>query len=125
MKVAFPTLNGKTITSHFGHTKGFVVAIIDDGVEIGREFRELSPDGRDDPEHHGRHHNLVDAIADCDIVIAGGMGHPVQARLEAADINVVLTAIRPIDDAVAAYIDGSLDHDPERAHAPDGGRHHH
>ncbi len=125
MKVAFSTLNGKTITSHFGRTKAFVVVTIDDGVETGRESRELSPAGRDDPEHHGRHRNLVGAIADCDIVIAGGMGHPVQERLEAAGIDVILTAIRPIDDAVAAYIAGTLDHDPERAHAPDGGHHHH
>ena len=126
MKIAFPTLNGTSITAHFGRTRGYIVVDIEDGVEIAREFREVDPgDEHTDPMHNRRHENLVTTIQDCDAVVAGGMGHPIQERLEAAGLEVVLTGIRPIDDAVAAYTAGTLDHDPDRAHAHGGDHHHH
>jgi len=54
-----------------------------------------------------------------------GMGFPIQQHAEEAGLDVVLTGTRPIDDAVAAYIAGTLDHDPGRAHAHGGDHHHH
>jgi len=127
MKIALATLNGTTVTSHFGRTKGFVVVNVEDGIETAREFRETSPGGHDnhqDPGHNRRHHDLVGTISDCGVVIAGGMGHPIQERLQQAGLEVVLTGVRSIDDAVTQYVDGSLGHDQDRAHAP-GGDHRH
>ncbi len=126
MKIALATLNGKTVTAHFGRTKAFVVVEMEDGVEINRELREagsyknIDPS---DPGHRRRHHDLVDTVRDCDVVIAGGMGLPVQDRLEEAEINVVLTDTRVIDEAIEMYAFGTLVHDASRAHAP-GGDHH-
>ncbi len=126
MKIALATLNGNTVTGHFGRTKAFVVVELDDGVEVNRELREVgscNQGDHPDPGHRRRHHDLVDTVQDCDVVIAGGMGLPVQERLEAADISVTLTDIRSIDEAIQAYSTGSIAHDPNRAHAP-GGDHH-
>jgi len=125
MKIAFPTLNGTTVTAHFGRTKGFVVVDVENDVETAREFREIDAGEHADPMHNRRHESLVTTIADCDAVIAGGMGHPIQERLEAAGLEVVLTGTRSIDDAVVAYAAGTLGHDPDRAHAHGGGDHHH
>jgi len=127
MKIALATLNGTTVTAHFGRTKGFIVVDIEDGTETAREFREVGSGGNgahEDPGHNRRHHDLVGTIQDCDVVIAGGMGHPIQERLVHAGLDVILTDIRSIDEAVAGYIAGTIDHDPERAHAH-GGNHHH
>ncbi|MEA3511096.1 MAG: NifB/NifX family molybdenum-iron cluster-binding protein [Actinomycetota bacterium] len=126
MKIALPTLNGKTITGHFGRTKAFVVVDVEDGVEVQRELREVGSCNQGehpDPGHRRRHHDLVDTVQDCHVVIAGGMGLPVQERLLAAGIDVVLTDTRSMDEAVQQFAAGTLTHDPSRAHAP-GGDHH-
>ena len=126
MKIALATLNGTTVTGHFGRTKAFVVIDLADGVEVEREVREVgscTQGNNPDPGHRRRHHDLVDTVRDCDVVIAGGMGLPVQERLQEAEIEVVLTDTRSIDEAVQQYAAGTLVHDADRAHAP-GGAHH-
>ncbi|MCL1692190.1 MAG: NifB/NifX family molybdenum-iron cluster-binding protein [Actinomycetia bacterium] len=126
MRIALATLNGNTVTGHFGRTKAFVVVDLDDGVETKRETREVgscTQGNHPDPEHRRRHHDLVDTVHDCDAVIAGGIGIPVQDRLQEAGIEVVLTDIRVIDEAVQRYAAGTLTHDAGRAHAPDGNHH--
>ena len=126
MKIAFPTLNGTAITAHFGRARGFIVVELENGAEVAREFREVDSGNHADPMHNRRHENLVTTIQDCDAVIAGGMGHPMQERLEAAGLDVVLTGTRSIDTAAAAYAAGTLGHEPDRAHAHRGDhRHHH
>ncbi|MCK5806390.1 MAG: iron-molybdenum cofactor biosynthesis protein [Lentisphaeria bacterium] len=126
MKIALATLNGKTVTGHFGRTKAFVVVNLADGAEAGREVRDVgscTQGDHPDPGHRRRHHDLVDTVRDCQVVIAGGMGLPVQDRLQGAGIEVVLTDIRSIDEAVQQYAAGTLAHDADRAHSP-GGDHH-
>ncbi|MEA2025001.1 MAG: NifB/NifX family molybdenum-iron cluster-binding protein [Actinomycetota bacterium] len=125
MKIALATLNGNTVTAHFGRTKAFAVIDLDDGAEVNRELREVGSCDKShhqDPGHRRRHHDLVDAVRDCDVVIAGGMGLPVRDRLQEAGIEVVLTDTRSIDEAVQRYATGTISHDPDRAHAP-GGHH--
>lgn len=126
MKIALATLNGTTVTSHFGRTKGFVVVDVEDGIETARELRQVGSGGHgahEDPGHNRRHHDLVGAIEDCDVVIAGGMGFPIQERLQQAGVEPVLTGVRSVDEAVEQYVAGTLDHDPDRAHAHGGGHH--
>ena len=126
MKIALATLNGKTVTGHFGRTKAFVVVDLRDGIEVGREVRDVgscNQGDHPDPGHRRRHHDLVNTVRDCDVVIAGGMGLPVQDRLREAGIDVTLTDIRSIDEAIQGHSSGTITHDPSRAHAP-GGNHH-
>ena len=126
MRIALATLNGNSVTAHFGRTKAFAIIDLEDGAEVRRELREVGSsdcDNHQEPGHHGRHHVLVDTIRDCAVVIAGGMGHPIQDRLQEAGLEVVLTDTRSIDDAVQQYAAGTLAHDPDRAHAHGGGHH--
>jgi predicted Fe-Mo cluster-binding NifX family protein len=126
MKIALATLNGTTVTGHFGRTKAFVVVGLEDGVEVTREVRDVGSCTQGDhpePGHRRRHHDLVDTVSDCDVVIGGGMGLPVRDRLQEAGIEVVLTDTRSIDEAVQQYAAGTITHDPSRAHAPSGDHH--
>lgn len=126
MRIALPTLNRETITGHFGRTKAFIVVDFEDGVEVKREIREVgscNQGDHPDPGHRRRHHDLVDTVQDCDVVIAGGMGLPVQDRLQTAGVKVVLTDTRSMDEALQQFASGTLIHDPGLAHAP-GGNHH-
>lgn len=65
---------------------------------------------------HDHHHDVVSLIADCDVVMARGMGNGMHQRLQAANIRPILTTIGIIETAVIAYIEGRLKEHPELVH---------
>ena len=64
--------------------------------------------------HPGK--QMIESIADCQVLICGGMGTPALSRASAAGLRVYLTRLSSINAAVQAYLAGSLDHDPTLAH---------
>jgi len=117
-RVAFATINGQTITKHFGQVKSFVVVEIPD-LEEQRRFvvtvDELPTHERCKGRGHDHDAKLAQ-IADCDTVVAGGMGAPMAARVLAAGFNLILTSEKDIDKAIARFIEGTLHNEPELAH---------
>lgn len=68
-------------------------------------------------EHSGEKHRLMfEAIPDCDIVLARGMGQGAYQGLQQRGIRPILTDIAEIDTAVEAVIDGSIEDHTERLH---------
>ncbi|MEN8115209.1 MAG: NifB/NifX family molybdenum-iron cluster-binding protein [Actinomycetota bacterium] len=122
MKIAFATRSGKNITAHFGRMKMYVVVDVEDGREVAREIRELGEAPRNDTTHQRRHAQVLAAIDDCDVVVAGGMGFPIQQHAARAGIDVILTSTRPVEEALAKYLAGTLEHDADLAH--DHNHHH-
>ena len=59
---------------------------------------------------------MLDPIRDCDAVIAGGMGRPMQHHLAAANLPVVMTRETDPETAVRAYLAGTLAHDASLLH---------
>jgi predicted Fe-Mo cluster-binding NifX family protein len=118
-RVAFATMNGRTITKHFGHVKSFVVIEISD-LEEQRRFIVTVDESPTHERGKGRGHDheakLV-PIEDCDTIVAGGMGAPMAARIAAAGFNLILTSEKDIDETIARLIEGTLRHEPELAHA--------
>lgn len=79
--------------------------------------------GRNDPRGHGfgrgsgqRHASMMAAIADCEVLLARGMGQGAALALEKAGIQPITTEIRTIDEAVQAYLSGEIADRPERRH---------
>lgn len=119
-RVAFATMNGRTITKHFGHVKSYVVAEIVDLQEQRRfvvTVDKPAPHDRGKGRGHDHDAKLV-PIEDCDTIIAGGMGTPMADRILAAGFNLILTSETDIDKAIARLIDGTLRHEQELADAP-------
>ena len=116
MKIAFPTRDYLTITGHFGKMKGLLVLDIDDGVEVGREQRDMSELSSRGGGHGGKPKLITETLADCDVIIAGGMGTSMVDRIDGADTEVVLTDIKTIDEARDAYLSGTIVHQPQLAH---------
>jgi predicted Fe-Mo cluster-binding NifX family protein len=118
-KIAFPTDDGETISRHFGQALHFKVLTLSDG-------RLGPPDLRDKPNHrHGDHaapgvahpgQQMVEAVSDCEVVISGGMGAPMLARLEAAGLKVYLTREESIAAAAQAFLNGTLQDDRRLVH---------
>ncbi len=132
MKIAAITDDGKTISQHFGRARYYLVCTVEDGCITGQELRDkaghhsFAPQQGDD--HHGtgshgfdsasrsRHAQMLGVIADCQAVLAGGMGLGMQRNLEEVGIRPLLTDVEDIEEAVRAFAEGRLAVRPELAH---------
>jgi predicted Fe-Mo cluster-binding NifX family protein len=132
VKIAAITDDGKTVSQHFGRARYFLVVTIEDGKISAQELREKaghhtfapheapghSRPGTHgfDPASRGRHAQMLSAIADCQVVLAGGMGQGMLQNLEQAGIRPFLTEVRSIEQAIHAFLEGKLMDRSERVH---------
>ena len=135
MKIAAVSEDGVTISQHFGRAPFYVVVTVENGKIIGREQRDkmghaqfaADPHAEEahgaDPRGHGfdvssqsRHVQMAAAIADCQVLLARGMGAGAYQSMEQAGIRPVITDIAAIDDAIQAYLAGNLQDHVEKLH---------
>ena len=132
MKIAAVSDDGITISQHFGRAAYYVVVTVNDGKIVSREKREKMGHAQfggethaegNDPRGHGyddaaqsRHARMATAIADCQVLLARGMGAGAYDSMQAAGIRPVVTDIATIDDAVRAYLAGELKDHTEKLH---------
>ena len=135
MKIAAVSEDGVTISQHFGRAPLYVVATVEDGKIVSRQTRDKmghnqfaaephaeethGADGRGhgfDTAAQDRHSRMVAAIADCDVLLARGMGAGAYESMKQAGIRPVVTDIATIDEAVRAYVDGRLTDHTELLH---------
>ena len=135
MRIAAVSEDGVTISQHFGRAPFYVVVTVENGQIVAREQRDklghaqfaagphVEEDHGADPRGHGfdvvaqdRHSRMVSAIADCEALLAQGMGAGAYHSMEQAGIRPVVTDIANIDQAVQAYIEGRLVDHKERLH---------
>lgn len=135
MKIAAATEDGVTVSQHFGRAPHFLVLTVEDGEVTGQETR-------DKPGHHsfGAHHAeadhgqgkkgrrgfgteaqskhaaMAEVIADCQVLITGGMGWGAYENLSSRGINPIVTDIKTIDEAVKLYLEGKLLNLQQRLH---------
>ena len=132
MKIAAITEDGATISQHFGRAPLYLVVTTEDGKIIGKETRDKAghhtfaagqhpetPPG----ERHGydagaqsRHASMAEAIADCQTLIAGGMGWGAYESMKSYNIETVITDVASIDEAVQQYLEGKLSNLMDRLH---------
>lgn len=145
-RIAFPTDDGETISAHLGRASLFLVAEYEgDGearferrakpqhgqhqhaapagaVQLHAEPHEHHDEHHDEHEHHGPdahtgHGGVLAPIADCQTLIAGGMGQPAYEGAQRLGLTIVLTGEKRISAALAAYRAGALASDLRRVHA--------
>ena len=132
MKIAAVTDDGLTISQHFGRAAYYWVVTIENGVIVNEEKRdklghshfagETHTDAHTtgqhgfDPAAQNRHARMLDAIRDCDVLLARGMGKGAYESIRQAGIKPVLTDEESIDIAVQQYLAGCLIDHIERLH---------
>ena len=134
MKIAAVSEDGVTISQHFGRAPFYIVVTVENGKIIAREKRDKMGHNqfggetheeahRADPRGHGfdpaaqnRHIRMTAAIADCEVLLARGMGAGAYESMKQANIRPVVTDVVNIDDAVQAYLAGSLADHVEKLH---------
>jgi predicted Fe-Mo cluster-binding NifX family protein len=132
MKIAVISEDGATISQHFGRAPLYVVATVENGKITGKENRDKAGHhtfaGGEHPEtapgeRHGydtgaqsRHAQMAQSINDCQVLIAGGMGWGAYDSLKSRGIEMIITDVNEIDDAVNRYLKGDLPNLMEKLH---------
>jgi predicted Fe-Mo cluster-binding NifX family protein len=106
MKIAVATMDGTSISQHFGRSAGFIVFEVEDQQIKGREVRtnQHTPhaQGLCGGEHHDHgahghnHESVVDLLRDCAVVVCGGMG---AGAAQAFARNGIQTLVLPSADS--------------------------
>ena len=124
MKIAVTYENGQ-IFQHFGHTEQFKIYTAEDGKIINSEVVDTNGSG------HGALAGLLSALG-VDALICGGIGGGAQMALREAGIRLFGGVNGNADEAVNAFINGTLGYNPDvkcnHHHHDEGhscGEHHH
>jgi predicted Fe-Mo cluster-binding NifX family protein len=128
--IAVVTDDGVTISQHFGRAKFYEVLTVENGKVVKKERREKlghhnfahgehhHSDGehRLDEHSHSKHVSMAEAIKDCQILLARGMGNGAYQSMLQLNIKPVVTDIKNIDEAVQAVINDSIKDHTEKLH---------
>jgi predicted Fe-Mo cluster-binding NifX family protein len=118
MKIAVATIDGISLSQHFGQSRGFVAFDVDGTNVQSWEFRTNS----DTPHNQGVYHHkagdaqaaptsvsLFELLSDCGVVLCGGMGAGAANSMQANGIKpVMISGARSAEDAVAVYLSGII-----------------
>lgn len=121
MKIAIPSDEGTYLSQHFGRTLGFQIFTITDGGISAQEYRQNTFTGHatgqhTEHQHHGEHamhsHNgILNALFDCEVVIAGGMGRRLFDDLTDAGKRIYITTQLETRRAVELFLADELKSD--------------
>ena len=128
MRVAVATDNGRSLAPHAGRARSFHIYDVDEDMKVIKQEERPNPHrdfvverhragltrmghGRglhDTPGHGGGHDILFQAIHDCDVLLARGMGPRLADDLAARGIKPVVTSETDIARALDFLIRGDL-----------------
>ena len=124
MKIAVISDDEVTISQHFGRAPYYVIVTVEEGKIVDNETRSkaghrtfaaqghprLAPGERHgyDPGSQAKHQSMAETIADCEVIIAGGMGWGAYESLKGYGIRPIITDVGDIREAVLRHIDGNL-----------------
>ncbi|OQX97786.1 MAG: iron-molybdenum cofactor biosynthesis protein [Bacteroidetes bacterium 4572_128] len=115
MKIAVPSNDNKTVSAHFGRTKGFVFFEIENNEILKKSYKENKCTGhaKHEVHEHGSHEHshvgIFQALGDCKVVIAGGMGKRLYNDFQKEKIEVFVTKEKNIDKAIELFLSKKLD----------------
>jgi predicted Fe-Mo cluster-binding NifX family protein len=130
INIAVVTDDGVTISQHFGRAKYYEVLFVENGNIVKRERRDKlghhnfaqdehnrsgNQHGQDESSHN-KHISMAEAIKDCKILLARGMGNGAYQSMLQLHIKPVVTEISNIDEAVQAVITGTIIDHTEKLH---------
>ncbi|HHV75505.1 MAG TPA: FeMo cofactor biosynthesis protein [Thermoanaerobacterium sp.] len=99
MKIALASSDGENVDSHFGKASRFIIYEFDGEKAEMVDERKVNID----PAEKHQWMKTLDAVRDCDIVIAVQAGLKAKFGLEEASIRFVSDE-GPIDDVIRRYI---------------------
>jgi predicted Fe-Mo cluster-binding NifX family protein len=130
LKIAVVSEDEINISQHFGRAPYYVVLTVEGNKIVDSETRSkaghhtfaaqrhprLAPGERHgyDAGSQAKHQSMADIIADCEVLIAGGMGYGAYESLKGYGIQPIITDVGDIREAVLRYTHGNLPNIMER-----------
>lgn len=118
MRIAVATDDGEQIAAHTGRCRGVVIFEVEAGVPRRVEERRntFTAHARGEcgghevasPGGHHSHAGLIDALADCQVLITRGMGPRLVADLSARGIDPFVSGVEGVDEAATLFAQGKL-----------------
>ncbi len=131
MKIAAITDDGTTISQHFGRAASYAVLSVEENQIVRRELRDKAGHKQfahedqhlDEQGRHGfgpgsreRHAVMAHAISDCSVLLCRGMGWGAYQSMKQVGIETIITDIADIEEAVEAYLQGTIVDRMDRLH---------
>jgi predicted DNA-binding protein (UPF0251 family)/predicted Fe-Mo cluster-binding NifX family protein len=132
VNIAVITDDEVTVSQHFGRASWYVVYTVEGGKVTGKEKRPKMGHshfaaGESPHAAHGsghgydaasqkKHASMAEAITDCQVLIAGGMGMGAYDSMKSYNIDPIVTDVTNIDEAVKLYLEGKLPNLMTRLH---------
>ena len=122
MKVAVVSEDGVSVSQHFGRAPFYVVVTVEKGQVVSSERRaKAGHHSFAAQEHHppsqqqhgygvaarARHEQMAEVIADCDAVIAGGMGRGAYESMQTRGIRPIITDVLDLREAALKCAQGT------------------
>ena len=114
MKIAVVSDDGINVSQHYGRAPFYAVFTVEEGKITAREVRPKVYHGQNEHHTHGRgahdegaiHRQMASPLADCTVVLAGGMGPGAYQSLLAQGVEPAFVASTTAEEAVADYLAG-------------------
>jgi predicted Fe-Mo cluster-binding NifX family protein len=133
MRIAVATDDGTTVARHFGRASHYLVVTFEDGAAAATELRpkaghhtfagEHHGPGRHEESEHGhgpeadvKHRAMAAPVADCESVIAGGMGRGAFLGLRSFGLEAWITDVSDALEAATRCASGTLPNLIDRLH---------
>ena len=124
-------LGGPTVKEKFELAKVKPLDQIEDGKITNREMRSKLGHNQfasepheehhgeshgQDPASHNKHVQMANSIADCQVLLCGGVGMGAYLSMQQLNIQPIVTDYQDVEGAVQAYIDGKIKDHTEKLH---------
>jgi predicted Fe-Mo cluster-binding NifX family protein len=127
MKIAVVTDDGTTVSRHFGRARYYAIFSIEEQRVLGKQMFDRSDTLQPTEEHEARHGlagqidchgtgtaaaaahlRMIQPIEGCEALVSGGMSWSARECLLDAAVRPIVTDIEGLDEAVNAYLDGTI-----------------
>ena len=129
MKIAIASMDGTSISSHFGKSPYFLIFNIENEKIIDmrqientfthhfrKEDGQHEEHGHHDEGAHHSHSGLVAGLKGCQVIIARGMGQGAYNDLTRKGFEVIVTDEKDPETAIMKFISMELTNHTERLH---------
>jgi predicted Fe-Mo cluster-binding NifX family protein len=107
MKIAVATVDGESVSQHFGQSTGFIVFEVENQQVKSRTLRTPADTPHEDGVCHGKGGGVLGLLQGCEVLICGGMGGGAATAVQSVGIQpVLLPGVLHAEDAVKTFLDG-------------------
>ena len=113
MKIAVATMDGASISQHFGQSTGFIVFDVENQQITGRSLRSMANTPHNEGICDGHGGSKFALLEGCDVLICGGMGGGAADAVQRAGVQaVVLPGVAEPEVAVKDFLAGKTAQTP-------------